>query len=242
MYHIQANLLNRLTYMSTDAPSLVDSKIQEKPQPSQRELAYKKLRRLLMIQRIPAGERLREPAWSKRLGVNRTALREAFARLEAEGALVKGERTGYCVPKISKEDISEILVVRTALQCCAIEQLCEKGLNTLENLKPVKDACDHLEDMIKNNYLLGASEADRRFHDYLVQRTDNKRLADLYFRAHLPLIHDELIDSDYWEEECRITLDEHRQIYRAILDNQPAEAIKIMRHHLSERYLLPLRA
>ncbi len=231
--------------MSTDSPIPADHKIQESPQPvtpSQREIAYNRLRRLLVIQKIPPGERLREPAWSTRLGVNRTALREAFARLEAESWLVKGERTGYCVPTLSKEDISEILVVRTALQCCAIEQLCEKGLNTPENLQPVKDACDHLEDMIKNNYLLGASEADRRFHDYLMGSTGNQRLKEIYYRAHLPLIHDELIESEYWEEECRITLDEHRQIYQAILDNQPAEAIKIMHQHLSERYLLPLRA
>ncbi len=96
--------------------------------------------------------------------------------------------------------------------------------------------------MIKNNYLLGASEADRRFHDYLMGSTGNQRLKEIYYRAHLPLIHDELIESEYWEEECRITLDEHRQIYQAILDNQPAEAIKIMHQHLSERYLLPLRA
>ena len=187
-------------------------------------------------------ERLREPIWSTRLGVNRTALREAFARLEAEGWLAKGERTGYCVPNLSKEDISEILIVRTSLECCAIEQLCKKGLNTPKKLQPIKDACDQLADMIKNNYLLGASEADRRFHDYLIASTGNERLKAVYYRAPLPLIHDEIADSQYWEEECQITLDEHRQIYQAILDNQPAEAIKILRHHLSERYLLPLRA
>jgi DNA-binding GntR family transcriptional regulator len=228
--------------MSTDSPSPADHETQKSPQPSQREIAYNRLRRLLVIQKIPAGERLREPTWSARLDVNRTALREAFARLEAEGWLVKGERTGYFVPKLSKEDISEILIVRISLECCAIEQLCEKGLNTPKQLQPIKGACDQLDDMIKNSYLLGASEADRRFHDYLVGNTGNKRLKAVYYRAPLPLVHDEIADSQYWEEECRIALDEHRRIYQAILDNQPAEAIKIMRRHLSERYLLPLRA
>ncbi len=209
---------------------------------SQRDTAYNSLRRLLALQRIPAGERLREPIWSTRLDVNRTALREAFARLEAEGWLAKGQRTGYCVPKLSKEDITEILIVRTSLECCAIEQLCEKGLNTGKKLQPLKCACDQLADMIKNNYPLGVSEADRRFHEDLIDMTGNKRLKAIYQRAPLPMVHDEIAHSQFWEEECRITLEEHRRIYQAILDNQPVQAIKILRHHLSERYLLPLRA
>jgi hypothetical protein len=53
--------------------------------------------------------------------------------------------------------------------------------------------------MIKNNYLLGASEADRRFHDYLIGSNGNKRLKAVYYRAPLPMIHDEIADSQYWE-------------------------------------------
>ncbi|MBI4581015.1 MAG: GntR family transcriptional regulator, partial [Planctomycetes bacterium] len=47
---------------------------------SQRDQAYSRLRRLLILQQTPEGKRLREAEWAEKLGVNRTALREAFAR------------------------------------------------------------------------------------------------------------------------------------------------------------------
>src|SRR5690606_42004878 len=50
---------------------------------SQRDQAYHRIRRLLILQHVAEGERLREAHGADRLGVNRTALREAFARLEA---------------------------------------------------------------------------------------------------------------------------------------------------------------
>ncbi len=65
---------------------------------SLREQAYHRLRRLLILQQIPEGQRLRETEWAERLGVNRTALREAFARLEAEGFIELGAKTGYFIP------------------------------------------------------------------------------------------------------------------------------------------------
>ena len=48
---------------------------------TQRDRAYHQLRRLLILQQVPEGIRLRETEWSQRLGVNRSALREAFVRL-----------------------------------------------------------------------------------------------------------------------------------------------------------------
>src|SRR6186713_1785708 len=91
------------------------------PSRSMRDLAYQGLRRLLVLQRIPAGERLREPQWAEELGVNRMALREAFARLEAEGLIEKGERTGYFVPVLTDGDLDEIKYARVVLECAAID-------------------------------------------------------------------------------------------------------------------------
>src|SRR5215204_3438387 len=91
---------------------------------SQRDQAYTALKKLLILQQIPEGERLREPRWADELRVNRMALREAFARLEAEGLIEKGDRTGYFVPVLSERDLREILRVRVVLENGAIEQIC----------------------------------------------------------------------------------------------------------------------
>jgi DNA-binding GntR family transcriptional regulator len=96
---------------------------------SQRDQAYLALRRLLLVQKIPEGERLAEPEWAQRLGINRSALREAFARLEAEGFIVRGPSTGYFVPQLSDEDIRQVIQVRSILECGAVELICAEPLS-----------------------------------------------------------------------------------------------------------------
>src|SRR3954470_24302153 len=91
---------------------------------SKREQAYRGLRRLLVLQQLQPGQRLREPEWAQRLGVHRSALREAFARLEAEGLIERGPQTGYFVPRLDAADLVEITKLRVALECLAIDEIC----------------------------------------------------------------------------------------------------------------------
>ena len=68
---------------------------------SQREQAYHQLRELLILQQLTKGARLSESEWTDRLNVNRSALREAFVRLEAEGLIEAGPKSGYVVPALT---------------------------------------------------------------------------------------------------------------------------------------------
>ena len=151
-----------------------------------RDLAYQGLRRLLVLQRIPEGQRLREPQWAEELGVNRTALREAFARLEAEGLIEKGQRTGYFVPKLTGRDVDEIKFARVVLECAAIDLICADPKRASRAAKALFAICDEFETFSKSKYSMGTSEADRRFHETLMDFAENRRLALLYHRAPLP--------------------------------------------------------
>lgn len=114
---------------------------QKKPSPnslvSQRDQAYASLRRLLLLQKIPEGQRLREPQWAAELKVNRTALREAFARLEAEGFIVRGPATGYFVPELTSQDVAEIVQLRIALESLAIRVICKMRAGLQKRLAPL---------------------------------------------------------------------------------------------------------
>jgi DNA-binding GntR family transcriptional regulator len=170
---------------------------------SQRDKAYHLLRRMLILQRIADGERLREPVWAERLGVNRMALREAFARLEAEGLIERGAKTGYVVPKLSPVDMREILDVRATLESLAVETIIREKRNGRRQLRPLDQAIHQMQSLIDSGYLLGASEADRSFHEQLVQLSGNRRLWMIYQRAPLPMIHSGLINTPRWEPEMR---------------------------------------
>src|SRR4051812_4393484 len=101
---------------------------------SQREQAYKALRRLLILQQIEPGQRLREPQWAERLQVHRSALREAFARLEAEGLVERGAQTGYFVPRLTAADLAEVMKLRLLFECLAIDEICAQARPSLAPL------------------------------------------------------------------------------------------------------------
>ncbi len=209
---------------------------------SQRDQAYERLRRLLMLQQVPEGERLREAEWAARLGVNRTALREAFARLAAEGVIEQGPKTGYIVPKLTSQDVLEVLEVRIVLESGAIERLCRLGLNTPEHLENMQKACDQFELLLREGYLLGIAEADRRYHEALIDAAGNRRLALLYHRAPLPIIYPRMFTHQQWlAKAAHDTLNEHRAIFETILKGDVVEAQRLLRSHLIERYMTTLK-
>jgi DNA-binding GntR family transcriptional regulator len=209
---------------------------------SQRDQAYHRIRRLLILQQVPEGGRLREAEWAQRLDVNRTALREAFARLEAEGLIEKGPKTGYFLPVLTENEIQEIIEVRIMLEGGAIDRLIRMGLNTPRHLKIMKDSCEQLERLVREEYHLGVAEADRRFHESLVNAAGNKRLSTLYARAPLPIIHPIIVSGQQWAETVRRTLEEHRLILDTILAGDADEARRSLRIHLVDRHLIPLCA
>jgi DNA-binding GntR family transcriptional regulator len=206
---------------------------------SQRDQAYHRIRRLLILQQISEGERLREAQWATKLQVNRAALREAFARLEAEGLIEKGSKTGYFLPVLTGASIQEIVEVRNMLEGGAIERIIRQGHNTPQHLRSMRDACDQLERLVREEYHLGVAEADRHFHEALIDAAQNRRLSSLYARAPLPIIHPIVVTGKEWAERVRRTLEEHRAILDAILAGDAEGARALLRTHLNDRHCIP---
>jgi DNA-binding GntR family transcriptional regulator len=175
---------------------------------------------------------LTEADWAQRLRVNRSALREAFARLHAEGLIEAGARTGYLVPELSRQDVFEVLSVRLALESSAIETICQAGLNTPQRLKRMQEACDLLEHLVDEEYHLSSVEADWRFHEALIAATGNRRLGIVYRHAPVPMITPVETWGAAWAQRSRLTVSEHRAILAAILDGDPDAAKGLLRSHL----------
>jgi DNA-binding GntR family transcriptional regulator len=204
---------------------------------SQREQAYQSLRRLLVLQQVQPGQRLREPEWAERMKVHRSALREAFARLEAEGLIERGAQTGYFVPTLTSDDVLEVTKLRLALESLAIDEICA---HDKADLSPLKRAIDEFAQFSGGGYFLGVLEADRRFHEAIVEAAGMRRLSALYHRAPLPLIHRDTQDRAVWDKSCERTLVEHREIL-ALLTKRDAEGAKgVLRQHLNKRPMLPI--
>lgn len=204
-----------------------------------RDQAYRRLRQLLILQEIPANERIRESVWAEKLGVNRMALREAFARLEAEGLIERGPKTGYIVPKLSAEDLREVHEVRFILEAGAIDLIVAAGGNLRRKLAPLRKVCDEMQRLAKMRYVFASNECDRRFHELLIETAGNPRLARLYHRAPLPMIRGSVLSDESFLENDRETLTEHLAILDAIYKGDAAGARQMLRTHLSLQPLVP---
>jgi DNA-binding GntR family transcriptional regulator len=205
---------------------------------SKREHAYRSLRRLLVLQQLQPGERIREPQWARQLKVHRSALREAFARLEAEGLIERGPKTGYFVPTLTPDDVQEITKLRLALECLAIDEICRAERPV--SLHGLRDAVAELKGFLKRSYSLGVIEADRRFHESLIDLAGMRRLSMLYHRAPLPLIHSVTESEENWRRETERTLAEHKSILAAIKSRNAERAKRALRQHLNQRSILPM--
>lgn len=207
----------------------------------QRDQAYQRLRQMLILHQAPEGKRLNEETWAQRLEVNRAALREAFARLEAEGLIEKGPLPGYFVPKLTRDDIGEIIEVRIMLEGGAIDRICRRGLNTESNLQPLRKAIDQLAELVREGDYAAVAGADRVFHESLVNAAQNHRLNLLYQRAPLPIIPPDVVGGDEWVRRVNQTLNEHRDIVDLVQKGNVTDAQNMLRSHLRERYFIPLR-
>lgn len=82
--------------------------------------AYRELRRAILELELEPGEVIGEVETATRLGVSRTPLREALARLLADGLLVPEGARGLAVAPISAEDVAQLTELREALDAQAV--------------------------------------------------------------------------------------------------------------------------
>ncbi len=106
--------------------------------PNLRDRVYEILKKSILFQEIPPGEKIDEEAIAKQLGVSRTPIRETLCRLENEGIVRVVPRRGAFVVKHSREKITEILMVREALEGfaarLAVDHINEQTLDQMKSL------------------------------------------------------------------------------------------------------------
>ena len=80
---------------------------------------YEEIREAIIDLRLPPGEPLREAAIAAQLGVSKTPVREALARLEQEGLVETTSFKGAVVSEYSPRDLEEIYELRELLEGAA---------------------------------------------------------------------------------------------------------------------------
>ncbi|MEA2284247.1 MAG: hypothetical protein QOJ21_290, partial [Solirubrobacteraceae bacterium] len=134
------------------------------------QLAYDALRRAILAMDVyhsDADLRLDEKTVAAQLGVSRTPVREALARLEHEGLVRILPRRGIYIVRKSKAEIIEIITVWAALEGMAARLVCERA--TDEEIGTLHELFTEFEDGGLRAHLNEYSAANLRFHQRIIE-------------------------------------------------------------------------
>jgi DNA-binding GntR family transcriptional regulator len=137
------------------------------------EDAAVEIRNMIVDGRLPAGERINEVHLSTQLGISRTPLREALARLAHERAITSTPRIGYFVRPLSLEEFEQIYAIRPLLDP---EALHLAGLPTRQQMDRLSELND---DLAKARSADAIINLDDEWHMELIQDCPNKVLLEL---------------------------------------------------------------
>ena len=138
---------------------------------------YNQLRDNIGSHQIRPGERLQEVGLAAQLGVSRTPVREALARLESEGMIVV-EGRGFVVPELTDADIEEIYELRFLLEPAAAKSAVGE-VGSAADLASMSAAIDDAVAAEKTGDFRAFLEANSRFHNAWRALIPNRRMSKL---------------------------------------------------------------
>lgn len=137
------------------------------------DLIMDTIRNMIVDGRLPPAERISEVQLSRQLGVSRTPLREALARLSHEGALDAIPRIGYFVRPLTISEFEQIYRIRPILDP---EALRLAGLPSAERMKRLNELNQKMQKARTADAII---DLDDEWHLELVADCPNKVLIDL---------------------------------------------------------------
>jgi DNA-binding GntR family transcriptional regulator len=191
--------------------------------------AYARLRAMILGGEVLPGASLLEQELTALLGMSRTPIRPALARLEAEGLIAIRPRHGIQVRPVSVAEVRDVYEMLTGLEGMAAYRLAERRLPRAA-LRPLEAAVLGMEAAVAAGDRAGWSAADDRFHAALLELCGNARLAEAA-RLH----------RDQVRRVRRLTLGrrpmpedstaQHRALFEAVLCGDPEAARAIHQRH-----------
>lgn len=190
---------------------------------------YATLRDHLRSGRVPVGQPLQEAALAAQLGISRTPVREALARLAGDGLVVPQGRS-YVLPALTVGDIEDIYALRFLLEPEAL-RLVAAGKPDKRQLAPLHEA---LEDMVaahEDNDGTAFMEANYRYRKGWTSLVTNRRLVraiELY-ADHVRYLRGVTLDDAAIR---KIVLEGLGNVTAALVAGDGAAAAKAMHAHL----------
>jgi DNA-binding GntR family transcriptional regulator len=193
---------------------------------------YESVTALVMDHALAPGERVNIDALARRLAVSPTPVREALARLEADGLVRRRPLAGYTTtPLLSRAQFEELFEMRRLLETATARRAAAAGpaVAARERLRAAADLPGLAAGEHGFASIAAFTAADARFHHLLAELAGNGMLheAVVRLRSHLHLFRLHFPTSHLGTSEV-----EHRRIVAAVAAGDPDAAEAAMRAHL----------
>lgn len=189
------------------------------------------LRALIMDGVIPAGGRVNLDETARRLRVSPSPVREALARLEAEGLVVKEPYRGYSTTSLfSRDELVDLFDFRFVLEpwaaARAADRIDDDGRN---RLRDELDTCPTAPSETDYAHYRVLTAHDERLHDLVLELAGNDHARRSFARTHC---HLHILRLHYRTRMGTAALQEHRALVEAIVSGDANAAGAAMRAHL----------
>ena len=174
------------------------------------------------------GEILTELKLAETLGVSRTPIREALRRLEQE-RMIEDSGKGSVVLGITKDDLLDIMDIRIRIEglACmyAAENITEEGVEELTHLVDLQEFYHSKGDIAR------LQTVDDEFHAAICRLSRRNVINDTLMPLHRKTrLYRKLAMEDH--ERSPKTLQEHREIFQAIISGDGPQAKALMKKHI----------
>lgn len=200
---------------------------------------YQTLRQAILSLGYRPGEILRKPDICEALGVSRSPVADAVARLQVEGLVEVVPQAGTFVARFSMQEIREGAFLREAIEVAAIErvasQITDEQLQLLRRNLTVQAA------LIADGDVAGFYATDAAMHELLLSFTGFPKLAQVSETAWLHVNRARQLILPI-PGRIQATLAEHKAILAALEARDPVAARTAVQTHLRQlvTYLEPL--
>lgn len=216
---------------------------------------YESLRELILSHEISPGEHINIDQLSRDLGVSQTPVREALARLEADGLVVKQPLRGYAATKLlTVSEVDDLFQFRALIEPWASERAAiSRSFHDVSALRAELERGSEAAGLPIDDAYAAMSEHDARFHELIAQMSGSDFVHDAFVRTHCHLhlfrlyragsdrIRSGSADAQavgalfsvYYQPQAGfLALREHEAIAEAIIAGQASEAAALMRQHI----------
>ena len=190
------------------------------------ELAYQKIRQLILERELPSGAAVIEGRLAKQLNISRTPMREALVRLEGEDLLVRSGARSYSVRTVTIAEHLQAMQVREWLECKAVELAINKiRQKDIESIRKQIDALKNTNHQEPIHW-----QVDDALHMLCPRASGNIVLVKLIAQARVSNRLFELTDLDGRVDDDRI---EHLSIIEALEEKNANAAKKALVKHFT---------